>query len=128
MIAQAESLMAQGQFVEARDLLLQITRSKTSGDVLADAYHMLGTIVQVLPQFGDGDECGLSYFKRSLDIDPSHVWANVGVLSTFGKRFPDHHDVEAVKNAIVALDDRYNALPDDVRSLVETRKLDLEEL
>ena len=124
---QAQILMQANEFPEAFAICRSVAydTNATTND-RADAFQMLGTIVQCTPTLGDTDECGLSYFKRALEIDPEHLWACLGIVTTFGKNFPDHQDVAAVKSALEKLLLRIDDVPASSRKTIADRSKLLE--
>jgi hypothetical protein len=75
----------------------------------------MGTLVRIMPALGDGDECGLSFYKRALELHPGNVWAMLGIVETFGDRFPDHQDTAAFRTAMHGLRQRLELLDDCAR-------------
>jgi len=78
--------------------------------VRANAFCDLGVLTQIAPQYGDGDECGLSYYKRGLELVPDHLWCLYGVVSTFGETFPAHGDLQAARSALEILSRRLDEI------------------
>lgn len=118
----ASELIATGAYDEAFALLNVVVRNPNyTDDMKAEAYHLLGTLTQIDPAFGEGDECGLSYYLRALQLNPRHLWAAYGVVSTFGPQIPDHQDTNAFKNAMSAVSLRLDELDVRARDIVADR-------
>jgi len=118
-VDRATALVHSGQYHKAYKIARRVAEDHSAPhSVRADAFYLLGVLTEILPQFGCGDECGLSYYKRALELRPDHLWAMYGVVATFGERFPSHQDVEAVRRALDGLMPRIAELPPDAVTTV----------
>jgi|GEM_PF-6163667 len=118
----ASELIAKGAYREAFALLKSVVRNPNCNDcVKADAYHLLGALTQIDPTFGDGDECGLSYYQRAIQLNSHHLWAAYGVISTFGPQVPDHQDAGAFEAAMSTVSLRINELDTRAQNTVADR-------
>ena len=78
-----EELVERGEYDSAFCFFEEIaTDPNRIPTIRADAYTWMGTLVRILPSLGDGDECGLSFYKRALELHPDNVWAAKRVESS----------------------------------------------
>ncbi len=117
------------EFIERRDydfafeLLLRTAEDLAlSSQERADAWQMLGGLTQIDPAYGDGDESGLSYYQRALQVAPEHVWAAMGVVSIFGDRPYQHKNNAAFQKAYVIASRNWDQLDTAARQELNERK------
>ena len=111
-----EELVERGEYDSAFCFFEAIaTDPNQTPPIRADAYTWMGTLVRIMPSLGDGDECGLSFYKRALELHPDHVWAMLGIVETFGDHFPDHQDAQAFRIAMRGLNQRLEWFDDRTR-------------
>lgn len=115
-----EVLMGQGEHEKAfrffqaiaTDLALDARRR-------ADAYTWLGSLVRIDPSLGEGDECGLSFYQRAVELDSDNLGAMLGIAETFGDSIADHQDQASFRRAIAWLLEHEGALDERLRSELE---------
>jgi hypothetical protein len=123
VIEMATKLALSGDFGKAFEMLKWYAKQETTARWdKAVAFQGMGGLVQCDPSLGDGDECGLSYYKRALAHDPENLWALHGVVTTLGRNVPDHQDLEAVRSALDKLLPRLNELPESAQEWIEKKK------
>jgi hypothetical protein len=111
-----ERLAEQGEYEKAFRFFQRVaTDSNQNAACRADAYVWMGTLVRAEPRLGEGDECGFSFYRRALDLDPDNLWAMLGVADTFGDYVPDHQDKAAFRRAMQWLTQHWDSLDERVR-------------
>ena len=112
----ADALVREFRVAEAWPILESIVADNSlSPEIRSDAYQLLGCIVEIDPSYGDGDECGLSFYRQAVELVPNHLWANYAIVSNYGDAIPQHQDRSAFMKALKALNGRESELlPQDV--------------
>ena len=119
----ATELIATGEYDSAFQILSQTAGDATlAADVRADAYQMLGVLVQISPDLSDGDESGLSHYERALKVSPNHLWAAMGIVSTFGERPYQHRNRSAFLAAEAVVRHQWLYLDAAAREKVQERR------
>lgn len=81
----------------------------------ADCYQMLGVIVEIDPSRGRGDDVGLFYYRKALELVPDHLWASYAIATTYGSSGARHEDFSIFQTAMKNLERRKAEL--DAKSL-----------
>jgi hypothetical protein len=119
----AMDLISNGEYESAFHLLRQAAENTSLGsERRADAYQVMGALVQIVPQLGDGDESGLSFYKCALAIAPDHLWASIGVISTFGDLPYQHKDEAAFLAAEAVARRQWSQLDEAARTEVNQKR------
>src|SRR5262245_55410862 len=89
----------------------------------ADAFNLMGVAVLASPDLGVGDECGLSFYRQALELDPDNLGALLNVVATCGDHIPDHQDLELLQLAISGLERRWGELDATAQASVAAKRV-----
>lgn len=122
-VDEAGDYLVKGEYETAFHMLCQTANdSMQPVGLRADAFHLLGTLVQMAPEFAAGDESGLSHYQKAIQLVPDHLWAAVGIVSGFGYSPPQHQDKTAFLAADSIIQSQWEQLDDAARSQVERQR------
>ena len=123
IVDEAGDYLVKGEYETAFHMLCQTANdSMQPVGLRADAFQLLGTLVQMAPEFAAGDESGLSHYQKAIQLVHDHLWAAVGVVSGFRDSPPGHQDKTAFLAADSIIRAQWEQLDDAARSQVERQR------
>jgi hypothetical protein len=68
------------------------TTQSLSKEDMSDIYNYLGVLVLFDPSLSSIDECGISFYIKSLECNPDNISARLNIITNYGAPSPPNHN------------------------------------